>query len=633
MRFIRKRLSYAVLAPVVLAILASASMTARAQPSNDAAHLLDGGALYKQNCASCHDAAVGAGRAPPRSALARLTPNEVFDTLSHGAMAKMASGLSDPELDAIAFYLTGKAPAHAAAATAASSTPVCKTNPAPTLARPRWNGWSPTLNNARFQAQTALDARTVARLEPKWAFQFTGGLGSQPTVVGGRIFFATGSGAVYALDAGAGCQHWRAEVKGGVRAAVTVAPLSGGSGRLAVFIGDRTGGVHALDAATGQEIWTTKVDSHPFATITAAPALYRGRIYVPVSSSEEISSLLKGYHCCTFRGHVTALDAATGKVLWTTYTIPETPEPYRLDPKGGQLYGPAGAAIWSSPTIDARRGALYVATGDSYSDAPNTGSDAVMAMDLVTGHLHWSRQVTQNDNYLVGCTGKADSQPAACPRTVGDDYDFGASPVLAERSDGRGVLMVGQKSGAVTALDPDRQGRVLWQTQVGLGSALGGVEWGMAADRQTLFVPIADPYAPRDKTKAGMYGLDIGDGRIVWSNAAPAPNCAVAPKGSLINICTSGLSTAPTAIEGAVIEGSLDGVLRAYGARDGKVVWSFDVGQASFSPINGAAPAKGDTMNAGGATVAGGTLFQVSGYQSSNPNAKNLLVAFTVDGK
>ncbi len=432
---------------------------------------------------------------------------------------------------------------------------------------PRWNGWSPTLDNARFQAQTALDARTVARLEPKWAFQFTGGLGSQPTVVGGRIYFATGSGAVYALDARAGCQHWRAEVKGGVRAAVTVAPLSGGSGRLAVFIGDRTGGVHALDAATGQEIWTTKVDSHPFATITAAPALYRGRIYVPVSSSEEISSLLKGYHCCTFRGHVTALDAATGKVLWTTYTIPETPEPYRLDPKGSQLYGPAGAAIWSSPTIDTRRGALYVATGDSYSDAPNTGSDAVMAMDLVTGHLHWSRQVTQNDNYLVGCTGKADSQPAACPRTVGDDYDFGASPVLAERSDGRGVLMVGQKSGAVTALDPDRQGRVLWQTQVGLGSALGGVEWGMAADRQTLFVPIADPYAPRDKTKAGMYGLDIGDGRIVWSNPAPAPNCAVAPKGSLINICTSGLSTAPTAIEGAVIEGSLDGVLRAYGAR------------------------------------------------------------------
>lgn len=620
-------------AAAALCGLALGGGAARAQPAVSAP---DGAALFQQRCASCHDHPQAASRAPAKAILAARSPNAIFDTLTQGAMKPMAAGLGRAEIDAIALYLTGKSPAHGSAAQAdPDAAAACKTNAPPTLAAPRWNGWSPTLDNARLQDQTDLDARNIARLRPKWAFQFPGGVAGQPTVAGGRVYFGAGSGRVYALDARTGCIHWRAEVKSGVRAAVTVGPLggpSGGPGRLAVFVGDRTGGAHALDAATGQEIWAAKVDSHPFATVTAAPVLYRGRLYVPVSSSEEISSLIPGYHCCTFRGHVTALDAATGKALWTTYAIADAPKPYRIDPKGDQLYGPAGAAIWSSPTIDARRGVLYVATGDSYSDAPNTGSDAVLAMDLATGQLRWGRQITQDDNYLVGCTG-ASSQPAACPRTVGDDYDFGASPVLAERPDGRAVVLVGQKSGAVTALDPDAKGKVLWQTQVGLGSALGGVEWGMAADARTLFVPIADPYAPRDKTKAGMYGLGVGDGRILWSTPAPAPNCAIAPKGSLINICTSGLSTAPTAIPGLVIEGSLDGVLRAYGATDGKILWSFDLGQASFMPVNGSGPVKGDTMNAGGATIAGGALFQVSGYQTSNPNAKNLLVAFTVDGR
>ena len=155
----------------------------------------------------------------------------------------------------------------------------------------------------------------------------------------------------------------------------------------------------------------------------------------------------------------------------------------------------------------------------------------------------------------------------------------------------------------------------------------------MAAANGLLFVPIADPYQPKGQAKRGMYAVRVGDGHTVWATPAPEPDCTIAPKGSLISICTSGLSAAPTAIGGLVIEGSLDGILRAYDARDGKVAWSFDVGQASFQPLNAAAPRKGDTMNAGGATVAGGALYLVSGYQSSNPKAMNLLLAFTPDGK
>ena len=627
-------LDHAVRLRLPLAAMLALALPAAARAA-DPAPAPDGAALYKQRCAACHDDPAPGGRAPPKAALSTLAPNAVFETLAHGAMAPLAAGLSNAELDSIAVYLTGKAPVHAAAAAAdPDAAAACKSSPAPVASGPSWNGWSPTLDNARLQA-SGLKAQDAPRLKVKWAFAFPGGVAGQPTVVGGRVYLGSGSGRVYSLDAGSGCIHWRAEVKGGVRAALSVGPLagpSGGSGRLAVFVGDRTGGVHALDAANGQEIWAVKVETNPFATITGSPVLYKGRLYVPLSSAEEISSLVKGYPCCTFRGNVVAFDAATGKTLWRTFVIADAAKPYRTTATGVQMLGPAGAAIWSAPTVDPKRGVLYVATGDSYTDAPNTGSDAVVAMDLVTGAVRWSHQVTRQDNYLVGCTGTA-GQPATCPTPVGPDHDFGASPVLSQLPDGRSVLMAGQKSGVVTAFDPDRNGQVLWSARLSEGSALGGVEWGLAADRDLLFAPIADPYAPKGQGKAGMYALRIRDGGQVWASAAPDPNCAIAPKGSLINICTSGLSAAPTAIPGLVIEGSLDGVLRAWRAKDGKLAWSFDVGQASFQPINAPGPMKGDTMNAAGATVAGGTLFQVSGYQSSNPKAMNLLLAFTVDGK
>ena len=620
-----------------LAVTAFGAGPARAQPAPPVAASPDGGALYKQRCASCHDEPDASSRAPARAMLATRSPNDLFNVLTQGAMAPMAAGLRTADVDAIATYLTGKAPIHAAAADQDPDiAAACRTSPAPSFGGPRWNGWSPSVDNARFQAASGLKAQDVARLKMKWAFRFAGGVAGQPAVVGGRVYFGAGGGRVYALDARTGCVHWRSEIKGGVRAAVSVGPLagpSGGPGRLAVFVGDRTGGVHALDAATGKELWATKVETHPFATITGSPVLYRGQLYVPVSSSEEISPYVKGYRCCSFRGSVAALDAASGKMLWRTFSIADPPRAYRTGPDGAELLGPAGGAIWSAPTIDPKRGVLYVATGDSYTDAPNTGSDAVMAMDLLSGHVRWSRQITANDNYLVGCTGGA-GQPASCPRIVGPDHDFGASPVLRELQGGRAILLAGQKSGEVTALDPDRMGEVVWRHKLGLGGPLGGVEWGMAASRDLLFVPIADPFAlPGQKVKAGMYAVRIADGRLVWSNLVPAADCAIAPKGSLANLCTSGLSSAPTATPGLVIEGSMDGFLRAYDSKDGKVAWSLDIGQARFQAINAAAPMKGDTMNGAGATIAGGTLFQVSGYQSSNPKAPNLLLAFTVDGK
>lgn len=615
-------------APVALFLTSGLVAAAFAEPAPD------GAALFKAHCAACHDNAGGASRAPARAVLASHTPNDIFDTLTQGSMKAMAAGLSETDRDAIAVYLTGKAPVHAIAASADPDAAArCKTSRPLAASADRWNGWSPGLDNGRFQTDRRLTAANLPRLKVKWAFAFTGGVGSQPTVVGGRVYLGTAAGRVYALDARTGCIHWRAELKG-IRAAVSVGPLagpSGGAGRSAAFVADRSGEVHALDAATGREIWSTKVETHPFATITGSPVVYGGRLYVPLSSSEEISTYVKGYQCCTFRGSVAALDAANGKLLWRTFTIDQEAKPYRIASDGRQMLGPAGAAIWSAPTIDPKRGLLYVASGDSYTDAPNKGSDAVFALNLVTGAVRWSRQITADDNYLVGC-GQPGQSPI-CPQKVGPDHDFGSSPILRDLPGGRSVLLAGQKSGEVTAFDPDHDGAILWRVKPGYGGPLGGIEWGMAADKDRLFLPVADLFTPPGQDRPGMYAVDIRTGRLLWSSPVPPANCAIAPKGSMIDICTSGLSAAATVIPGMVIEGSMDGILRAYDAKDGRVVWSADVGQASFRPVNAATPVRGDTMNGAGATVAGGTLFQISGYKASNANAVNLLLAFTIDGK
>ena len=200
--------------PLATLALAAPAMARAAEPAPD------GGKLYQQRCAACHDNPGASSRAPARAALATRTPGQVVDTLTHGAMAPMAAGLGAGEVDAIALYLTGKAPDRAAAAAKDPDDAVaCRTPAPPAMSGPRWNGWSPTLDNARFQADTRLKAQDLPRLKVKWAFAFPGGVAGQPTVVGGRVYFGAGGGRVYALDARTGCIHWRTEIKSGVRAA------------------------------------------------------------------------------------------------------------------------------------------------------------------------------------------------------------------------------------------------------------------------------------------------------------------------------------------------------------------------------------------------------------------------------
>src|SRR5499433_1333149 len=252
-----------------------------------------------------------------------------------------------------------------------------------------------------------------------------------------------------------------------VRAAVSVGPLPAGSKtKYAVYFGDEKSNVQALDADTGKLLWKTKVEDHFLSRITGAPVLYRNRIYAPVSSFEETAGRDAKYECCTFRGSLVALDAYTGKILWKSFTVREEPKPFKKNSAGTQMFGPAGGAIWSAPTLDLKRKLIYVATGNSYTDVPTGHSDAIIAFDLETGKLKWVNQVTPKDNFLVGCR-----QPGVgnCPADAGPDYDFGSSPILHTLPNKKQLILAGQKSSVIYALDPDRQGKVVWQVRLGAG--------------------------------------------------------------------------------------------------------------------------------------------------------------------
>jgi len=576
-----------------------------------------GEAVYQQHCAQCHDK--GVGRAPQLLALSLFTPERVLATLTNGKMAEQGKALAPAEARAVAQFVTGgksfgaeEAPKQGACAEPASAFDK-------PFAGPYWNGWGVDSANRRMQpaAMAGLRADQVPLLKLKWAFGFPGAgkANAQPTVVGGRIFAGSDSGKVYSLDAATGCIYWTFKADRAVRSAISIGPVGA---MWVAYFGDQHAQAYAVDAATGVLLWKVHVDEHPAAMITGAPALYDGRLYVPDSSYEEVTGPGPKYECCKFRGAVTALDAATGKQIWKSYTIAEEPHPTRKSKQGTQLWGPSGAGVWSSPTIDPKRHAVYVTTGDAYSDPPASTSDAFLAFDMDTGKLLWSRQMTAGDAYLVGC-------PAGdnCPETTGPDFDFGCSPNLVDLPNGKRALVAGQKSGMVHALDPDQQGEVLWSVRVGKGGPLGGVQWGNASDGQNVYVAVSDHYATKNvKEGGGMFALKLATGERVWST--PPPGCGQP-------YCSPAQSAAVTVIPGVVFSGSLDGHLRAYATTDGRIVWDVDTA-VEYQSVNGV-KAKGGSLDGPGPTVVGGMLYVNSGYGQFGEMQGNVLLAFSVDGK
>lgn len=569
---------------------------------------------FSGRCARCHD--TGKDGAEDRYHLVRHTPEDVLGSITTGSMASYAQGLSDLEKRVIAVYVGGRPLGASATGDASQMINRCDARPvfAP-FQGSEWNGWGADGDNSRFQNNPGFTARDVPNLALKWAFGFPNGNSAygQPAVVGGRVFVGADTGFVYSLDAASGCVYWSFRADAGVRTAPSVGPA--GEHRYLVYFGDIRANVYALDAETGQQVWKDRLDTHPLARVTGAPKLIEGRLYVPLSSLEESGAGNPAYPCCTFRGGVAAYDAVTGKRLWKAYTIADAPRPRKTTKNGTQLWAPAGAGVWSSPAVDLKRRAVYVATGNGYTEPAVDGSDAVIAFDIGTGRRLWTKQLRANDAYVRDCPGiyrpnvPTDNKSETCPDDLGPDMDFGNAPILRSVADSRDAIVIGQKDGHVWALDPASKGEVMWVSQAGFGLDNGGgaIMWGSAADGRNMYVPVT-----RTQPVLGLAAFKLDTGDLLW-RATPSDGGA-APASVMPDVLFFGASS---------------GVVYAYSTRDGKALWQFNTAR-EFQTVNGVR-AQGGNVGSAGPVIARGMLFVTSGYSELGAGIRgNVLLAFGV---
>jgi len=597
-----------------------ANMSAFAEPQ---ATSVSGAEVYQQRCASCHDKA--GSNAPSRDAMQKFSAKHILRSLDFGEMMGVAGPLKREEREAVAGFL-GKgsedagppASAYCAAGSRAMSSP----------SKASWNGWSPSTANTRYQTadQAALTTDQVRHLKLKWAYGFSGDITSfaAPTVLDGTIFMGSAGGRVQAINAKTGCVYWIFEGGGPIRAAIRA--VQNGSSYSLIF-NDLDGGVYSLEAQTGKLLWKRRVDEHEATRLTASPVELNGIVYVPAASWEETRSTDPKYECCTFRGSLTALRARDGSVVWKTYMI-DPPKKTGVNSAGTAQWGPSGAGIWSAPTIDTKRGVIYVTTGDNYSQPASATSDAVAALDIKTGRIVWLHQILPGDAWTGACL----SGGVNCPADAGPDFDFGSSALLLHLKDGRDIVAAGQKSGVVYALDPDQKGKILWQTRVGKGGVNGGIEWGMASDGQQVYAAISDlprmtegPRGPLGNATfdpavgGGLAALRVEDGKQVWSVPGhpcdpPRPGCSPAQPGAV------------TVIPGVVFSGSIDGHIRAFSSEDGEILWDFDTAK-NYETANGV-QAKGGSVDGAGPVVVDGMVYVNSGYPRFGGMPGNVLLAF-----
>ena len=603
-----------------------------------------GSTIFGNYCETCHGNPK-VPEAPPPGMLRKMTPEKIYFALSQGEMKPMATNLTDQQQRDIAEWVGGRKLGASESGDAKQMKNVCPANPPITsiTATPSWNGWSPELTTTRMQPGSAakLSPAAVTRLRLKWAFGLPTATSvyGQPTIVAGRVFVSSDAGFIYSLDAQTGCVYWSFQAQSGVRSAMSVGPIKPGSTNFAVFFGDIRGNVYSIDANTGKLLWTVPVDPHPLSRITGAITLYNGRLYVPVSSLEEPESSSASYICCSFRGMIAAIDASTGKEVWKTYTLPDVPTP-QTTPDGKKFIGTGGVGVWGPVTIDPKRSAIYIGTGNTFSGKDVGRGDAVMTLDLNTGKVLWVVQDEPNDVWHTGCGHNAGvpkgfppltippakGQPAPppvarpampasywCPESEGPDWDFSAGAILVDLPNGNSLVIAGQKAGMVWAHDPDKKGALVWSSDISRGQ----IVFGGAVDDQHAYFGMRGGRAGALPI-GGVSAVRLSDGVEQWYRPTPAQESMK---------IHSGITAALTVIPGVVFSPGLDGMLRAFSTLDGTPIWKYDTTQ-EVETVNGV-KGKGGSIGSAGATVADGMVFVTSGYtgfEAGEPG--NLLLAF-----
>lgn len=586
----------------------------------------NGDALYQQHCEACHGGRVA--KAPELTLIRLMSASSIHRALDQGIMQQQAKVLSDSQKILLAEHLSGQSLNQQIAAPA----PECKgdaakfDHDAPPLA----SGWSVDQTNQRHYGSSVSDinAENINQLKIAWVFAYPEAIRarSQPTVAGGAVYVGSQNGTVFALDRETGCIRWTFKTVAEVRNAIVIEPwIAGETASPSLFFGDIAGNIYALNAVTGELRWRDRPDAHPSLTLTAAPSLNNGILYVPLSALEVTSAADPTYACCTFRGGVASYDAKTGKKRWVGYTIDQSPKVVGQNSMGTDRIAPSGSPVWNTPSIDSKRDVMYVGTGENYSSPANDTSDAILALSLKDGSIVWRQQMTEGDAWNMGCE---TDERVNCPPEDGPDYDFGAATIIASNSAGKDIVLAGQKSGEVFGLDPDDGGKILWRKKLGKGGIQGGVHFGMSVSGDTLYVPMSDfDGGPRWPGVAypGMFALDITSGEQLWFT--PAEDICEGRE-----FCQPGLSAAASSIPGAAVAGAMDGHLRAYDIKDGKVLWDFDTA-IGFETLNGEIASGGSLGGGTGPVFDRDMLFVNSGYGIYFHMPGNVLLAFRLPEK
>jgi len=602
-------------APAVVAPAAGAAAGASPPPAAASAPVSShpGKAIYDRACAACHDNPE-ATRSPSLDTLKVMRYASIHFALTEGKMQVQGASLSIAERSQLIDFLIGRQVVD----NAWVDKMMCANRAVNLRAAPAVAGFGFDKHNHRHlsRAQAGLAKADFRNLELAWVLAFPGAttMRAQAAVVGSMVFLPVADAAqLFAIDVSGRepCFKWVYNSDVPLRTGAAYGELPG-SGRKVLAFSNVAGYVNLLDAVTGEQIWREPIRIWALSNATGTPVIHGDRVYVPLSASEINAGADEKHECCKTHGAVFALDLFTGRKIWTAHTMEEA-RPVRDRGDGRMMWGPSGAPIWNSPSIDEKRGVLYVGTGEATSAPAAKTTDAILAIDLKDGRIRWSFQATENDIFLTGCMNRRDG--LNCPKEGQFlDVDFGASTVIAKGAGGRDVILAGQKSGSLWALDPDDNGRVLWHREFGKGSPIGGIHWGIAYDGERVFAPIHHFPGPDGKDPnqtPGMHAVNVATGEVLWSFEA-RPDCSGDRRERVRSCERVGLSGAPTIVDGAVLQGSVDGFLRVFDASTGEVLFQYDTAR-TFDTFNGV-PGKGGAMDNASIVAANGYVFLNSGY-------------------
>ena len=577
-----------------------------------------GETIYNEKCALCHDKPTDP-KVPHRRTMAQYYQSRVLDTLTVGRMAPFTQGLSEDDIQEVVEYVTQRVPDPDEAERLFRCTDE-SINAEPVIAH-----WGVDEQNTRYQPNSSIDATNVDSLTLKWAFDVPESrtMRGYPAVSEDTIFLPNTTGKLYALSRETGCVKWYFDAEAEIRTAAHLFEIDGVP---VVSVGLSSNELAVINANDGSLVHRENVAIFQQSMLTGSQRAFNGHLYVPLSAIDVALAMNPMYPCCIGHGGVHAVSLDDWSIRWTAHTTEDAKPTYKND-LGVQMQGPSGAPVWTTPAIDAKRNQLYIGTGENTSSPATHTSDAIIAYDLSTGEEKWVFQGTENDAFNMACGRRMGPN---CPKERGPDFDFGASPVLTTTSTGVDLVLAGQKSGDVWALNPDN-GELVWHNRLSPGSALGGVHWGITVIGDVLVVPIADPEFV-DGANPGVFALDIKTGELIWSHKAER-GCEFSGWRRAVSLTEwpscpwhYAFSAAPAATNDVAFAGSLDGRVFAFNVADGEVLWMYDTKQ-EFEGTNGT-DARGGSIDNPGIAIAGNQVMVLSGYDMFGQMPGNVLLMF-----